>query len=226
MTQVFKLIHGTILTLTYAEEYLPLDGDELFNDVDQKKTKDSKIEISLMSPPDMALRLFLQSAQAAALAKDEDLCYEFFVQALMVYEDSISESKAQVASLTLIIGYLYETRVFCAENLETLVSKCALHSSRLLKRIDQSRGVLLVSHLFWNTYPSDIENQGLRESKRVMECLQKAMKIADSVMDRASNISLLVEILERCLWYYNNQNDAVRSLYKCLGWIQFYKLFD
>ena len=87
--------------------------------------------------------------------------------------------------------------------------KCALHSSRLLKRVDQSRGCILVSHLFWNSYPGDKEKTGLCEAKRVLECLQKAWKIADSVMDRTVNVALFIEILERSLWYYDNQNDAV-----------------
>ncbi|KAH6572236.1 hypothetical protein BASA62_003509 [Batrachochytrium salamandrivorans] len=40
---------------------------------------------------------------------------------------------------------------FGYENYETLITKCAVHCSRLLKRVDQCRGVVLVSHLFWAT---------------------------------------------------------------------------
>jgi vacuolar protein sorting-associated protein 35 len=48
-----------------------------------------------------------------------------------------------------------------------------------------------------------------RDSKRVLECLQRALKIADSVMDRNTTISLFVEILEQYLWYFERENEAV-----------------
>jgi vacuolar protein sorting-associated protein 35 len=48
-----------------------------------------------------------------------------------------------------------------------------------------------------------------RDGKKVLECLQKALKIADSVMDVSLNVELFVEILEKYLWFYENRNEAV-----------------
>jgi vacuolar protein sorting-associated protein 35 len=142
-----------------------------------------------------------------------------------MYEESISESKAQMAAITLIIGTLYSTTVFGFENYETLITKCAVHCSRLLKRVDQCRGVTLVSHLFWagvgDSGSDDADDEAAvrklrdqgkvvyRDGKRVLECLQKALKIADSVMDQTVNVELFVEILERYIWYYEKRNDFV-----------------
>jgi vacuolar protein sorting-associated protein 35 len=170
-----------------------------------------KIGRGLLSPPEMGLNLYLMGARVSDLTMQEDLCYEFFVEAFTVYEETISESKAQFHAIAQIISTLYKTTVFGFENYETLITKCAVHCSRLLKRADQCRSILIVSHLFWvdDQVERPQDKPAYRNSKRVLECLQKALKIADSVMDHAISVGLFVEILEKYLWYYNKQNDEV-----------------
>jgi vacuolar protein sorting-associated protein 35 len=113
--------------------------------------------------------------------------------------------------MTLIIGAMYNTTVFGYENYETLITKCALHCSRFLKRVDQCRGVMMVSHLFWadDKLQREEGKPPYRDGKRVLECLQKALKIADSVMDPNINVELFVEILERYVWYFERKNESV-----------------
>jgi vacuolar protein sorting-associated protein 35 len=48
-----------------------------------------------------------------------------------------------------------------------------------------------------------------RDGKRVLECLQKALKIADSCMDSVTNVELFVEILNRYIYYFEKQNESV-----------------
>ena len=99
-----------------------------------------------------ALRLYVQAALPVASACSLDsIAYEFFVSAFTVYEENISETKAQIASLTLIIGALQSSCIFSAESYDILSNKCVLHSARLLKKPDQCRSVLLSAHLFWVT---------------------------------------------------------------------------
>ncbi|TPX64938.1 hypothetical protein SpCBS45565_g05516 [Spizellomyces sp. 'palustris'] len=216
LAALFKFIHQTISSMSRAREYFA-DDDEgsLFKDDNPAPSNTSKIGHGLMAPPDMSLRLFLMAAQAADEGGFEELSYEFFVQAFTAYEESISESKAQFAAITLIIGTLYSTTVFGYENYETLITKAAVHCSRLLKRVDQCRGVTLVSHLFWGD-DSRVREEGkpvYRDGRRVLECLQKALKIADSVMDKNVNVELFVEILERYVWYFEKRNDAITVKY-------------
>lgn len=143
---------------------------------------------------------------------------QLIIKALTVFEDYVSESKAQFNAMTNIIIRLSQTTCFGFENYETLVTKCAVHSARLLKRVDQCRGVTLCSHLFYRvddlllTHERQEGTVGgvYKDSKRVLECLQKALKIADSVMDRNTSISLFVEILEQYLWYFDRQCDSVK----------------
>jgi vacuolar protein sorting-associated protein 35 len=167
------------------------------------------------------LHLFLLAGQSADECGFEEIAYEFFVEAFTIYEESISESRAQFQAITCIIGSLQQTRVFSADNYDTLITKAALYSAKLLKKPDQCRGVYLSSHLWWATdrgiQESDLpENEKatlFRDGKRALECLQKALKIADSCMDSVTNVELFVEILNRYIYYFEKGNDAVTVKY-------------
>ena len=99
--------------------------------------------------PEIALRLFLLAAQISDECGFEDLTYDFYVQAFTIYEDSISESRAQLQAVTLIVGTLSGAKVFGIENYDTLITKAALHGAKLLKKGHQAVAVGLASHLWW-----------------------------------------------------------------------------
>jgi hypothetical protein len=48
-----------------------------------------------------------------------------------------------------------------------------------------------------------------RDGKRVLECLQRALRVADACMDTAVSVELFVEILNRYVYYFDQQNEAV-----------------
>lgn len=108
--------------------------------------------------PTIALRLFLLAAQVADECGFEDLTYDLYVQAFTVYEESISESRAQLQAVALIVGTLQGAKVFGSDNFDTLITKAALHGAKLLKKPHQSAAVGLASHLWWQeTSPVDVE---------------------------------------------------------------------
>jgi vacuolar protein sorting-associated protein 35 len=98
---------------------------------------------------ELCLRLFVACGQIADQTKAEEVSYEFFAQAFTIYEEAISDSRAQFQAVCVIAGALHETRNFSKENYDTLITKCALHGSKLLKKPDQCRAVYLASHLWW-----------------------------------------------------------------------------
>lgn len=97
----------------------------------------------------MSLRLFLLAAQAADYCGFEDLAYEFYVQSFSVYEESISDSRAQLQAITTITGALQGAKVFTKDSYDTLSTKAALHAAKLLKKPHQSMAVQVASHLWW-----------------------------------------------------------------------------
>jgi len=167
---------------------------------------------------DTALRLFLQSAYTASNCGMENYAYEFVSEAMTIYEDDIAGSAEQYSALTLIIGTLYNLSFSPenAESYETLITKAAKHSLKLMRHNDQCRAVCMSSHLFWRSLTSegdhDTSSVG-RDGKRVLECLQKSLKIADSSMNAASNVLLFVEILNQYIYFFEHHNECVAVKY-------------
>ncbi|KAF2814006.1 vacuolar protein sorting-associated protein 35 [Mytilinidion resinicola] len=166
---------------------------------------------------DLSLRLFTACGQIADQTGHEEVAYEFFAQAFTIYEEAISDSRAQFQAVCVIAGALHETRGFGKENYDTLITKAALHGSKLLKKPDQCRAVYLASHLWWAT---EIRGRGeedpktlYRDGKRVLECLQRALRVADACMDAAVSVELFVEILNRYVYYFDQENEAVTTKY-------------
>ena len=79
-----------------------------------------------------------------------------------MYEDEISDSKAQLSAITLIISTLEQTSSFTEENHSPLRSQCALPASKLFKKADQSRAVNVCSHLFWSAKTKETEGKEVR----------------------------------------------------------------
>jgi vacuolar protein sorting-associated protein 35 len=112
--------------------------------------------------PTIALRLYLLAAQISDECDFEDLTYEFYVEAFSVYEESISESRAQLQAIALIIKTLHGAKGFGPDNYDTLVTQAARHGSRLLKKPHQATAVHLASHLWWQ---STVDAEAAKESE-------------------------------------------------------------
>ncbi|KAL1410661.1 retromer complex subunit Vps35 [Vanrija albida] len=168
--------------------------------------------------PETCLRLFLLAGQVADDCGLEELTYEFFVQAFVIYEESISESRAQLQAITGIISTLQTSRVFGADNYDTLITKAALHGSKLLKKSHQATAVLYASHMWWQSDrdgDSDSVNAKppLRDGKRVLECLQKSLRIATGCIDELTSVQLYVDALDRYIYYFEQGVEAVTPKY-------------
>jgi len=166
---------------------------------------------------ELSLRLFCACGQTADATGFEEVAYEFFAQAFTVYEEAVSDSKAQFQAVCVIASALHRTRNFGKENYDTLITKCAQHASKLLRKPDQCRAVYLASHLWWATpiagNGESEDTELYRDGKRVLECLQRALRVADSCMETATSIELFVEILDRYVYYFDQKNESVTIKY-------------
>nr|CAD7394670.1 unnamed protein product [Timema cristinae] len=129
--------------------------------------------------------------------------------AFSLYEDEISDSKAQLAAITLIVATFEQTRCFGEENHEPLRTQCALAASKLLKKPDQCRGVATCSHLFWSGKSLASGGEEMHDGKRVLECLKKGVRIANQCMDPSVQVQLFVELLNHYIYFYEKGNDQV-----------------
>ncbi|KAI3922606.1 hypothetical protein MKX01_006295 [Papaver californicum] len=172
------------------------------------------IEALLSVPaPELALRLYLQCAEAANDCDLEPVAYEFFTQAFILYEEEVADSKAQVTAIHLIIGTLQRMNVFGVENRDTLTHKATGYSAKLLKKPDQCRAVYACSHLFWLD-----DQEGVKDGERVLLCLKRALRIANAAQQMASAtrgsngpVTLFVEILNKYLYFFEKGNPQITS---------------
>lgn len=189
--------------------------DEMWEKKGQKIFQFCHATISALVKAELAelpLRLFLQGALAIdqiGFDNHETVAYEFLSQAFSLYEDEISDSKAQLAAITLIVGSLEQIGCFSEENAEPLRTQCALAASKLLKKPDQCRGVATCSHLFWSGKSLASNRQEMHDGKRVVECLKKGLRIAKQCMDISVQVQLFVELLNHYVYFFEKGNDQV-----------------
>lgn len=180
--------------------------------------------------PDLAI--------VATMSQLGNLLFDFFVQLFLVYEESVSDSKAQFQCLVHIIDLLSRTVVveeLQRTNYENLIIKTTLYCSKLLRKPDQCRAVYLVSHLWWQSSAEELEGEEgdtqpntpahdvveMHEGKRVLECLQRLLRVADLVFSTTTAfqqlnlvlLELFVEILNQCLYYFIHGNEFVNVKY-------------
>jgi len=165
------------------------------------------ITVLLAHFPELALRLFLQSAQTADRLGLEAIAYEFVAQAFLAYEDEVADSRAQYSAITLLVATLHTCTRFTQENYDTLVSKATQHCAKLLKKTDQCRAVYQCAHLFWGGE----DNVAHRDEKRVLACLQRALKIANACMGQ--QVHLFIEICNQYLFFFERQCPSITTKY-------------
>ncbi|KAJ8710558.1 hypothetical protein PYW08_009073 [Mythimna loreyi] len=193
------LFHAYRLAHTYKDLK---DTDDMWEKKCQKIFQFCHQTISMLVKAELAelpLRLYLQGALAISeigFANHETIAYEFLSQAFSLYEDEISDSKAQLAAITLIIATFEQINCFGAENAEPMRTQCALAASKLLKKPDQSRAVATCAHLFWKA-AKDGKQWPLNDASRALDCLKKAARVAQQCMDGGVQAQLLAELLGR-----------------------------
>ncbi|XP_070386983.1 vacuolar protein sorting-associated protein 35 [Dermacentor albipictus] len=218
-----KRIRYTLPPLVFQSYQLAFKYRSLSDKDDKWEKKCNKIfqfchqTISALIKAELAelpLRLFLQGALVAGQIKFENyetVAYEFISQAFSLYEDEISDSKAQLSAITLIMGTVEQTSCFSEENHEPLRTQCALAASKLLKKPDQCRGVGLCSHLFWSGKTQESGGEELHDSKRVVECLKKGIRIATQCMDPSVKVQLFVELLNYYIYFFEKGNEQIKT---------------
>lgn len=123
--------------------------------------------VTMPGVPDLCLRLFVSCGQVASQCENEDVAYEYFAQAFTIYEESISDSRSQFQAICIIAGAFSGcSERFGRDNYDTLITKAALHGSKLLKKPDQCRAVYLASHLWWAVEKAE-RQEGDKEVRRI-----------------------------------------------------------
>lgn len=231
-----RKVHEREKVYAEAKKHADNEGIEVEDEITPPKESTRKvfhfvievIAALATSHPETAMKLYLQAAQAADDFGYHAISYEFVKEALLIYEQDITDSKLQVNMLTLTIGTLLQCKCFPRDDYEALITKAAQYANRLLKKPDQCRMVSLCSHLFCPTHPVNAavaeEKEGdsdtggasipaprvqtYTDCDKLLECMQRALKVAS-----VSNPNLFVDILDRYVYYFEHDNPIISVRY-------------
>jgi len=131
---------------------------------------------------------------------------EFMTQAISLYETDINDAKYKPKAITSIVGTLLSLRSLENSEYEAVAMKTTQYAARILKKTDQCKMVLMCSHLFYTGEQDD----AYQNPQRVLECLQRALKIADACTTTSpTNLQLFVDILEKYIYFYEKDNPMI-----------------
>jgi vacuolar protein sorting-associated protein 35 len=173
--------------------------------------------------PEKGVKLYLMAAstadgfasQSSSKGEESDfgpISYELLRQAVTLYEDRITEPNAQCRCITSFAGTLLALQCVDRGNYETLVTKTAQFSAKVVLKPEQCQLVALCAYLF---FPA--ENARLspyQNPQRALECLQRSLKLADACTTANSMyISLFVDLLEHYLYFFEKKNALITPAY-------------
>lgn len=137
---LFKLSANVEAAGPATEATVDEDGMQLMR-VDQAKIFKAVHELIgaiQEQQPVLCMKLFLQACQAVNRIQDysavEELAYEFASQALLIYQDEITDSEEKARAINLICCTLHNLHCFSQENHATLLSNAVASCAHLLKK--------------------------------------------------------------------------------------------
>jgi len=151
--------------------------------------------------PYEAIRIYSQAAITTSFLEMEAFTYEFLSSALVLYEEEISDSVSQYDTILLITATLQRCKIEDEENYDSLVTKCAQHSSKLLKKPSQVKAMCACTHLFWDTK--------WRNEELVFKILQRACRYSGQTMDEAEKTHLYLNILNKYLYLHKEGMEKI-----------------
>jgi len=140
------------------------------------------------------------------------VAYEFISQAFALYEEHAGDSRLQSRCIVAMIGTLLACRSLSKEDYESLIMKTAQYSAKMLKKPEQCAMVAQCSHLFYVVGDGDAVIYS--NPQRSLECLQRALKLADAcTSSNPANVQLFVDLLEHYLFFFEKQHPLITGNY-------------
>jgi vacuolar protein sorting-associated protein 35 len=137
--------------------------------------------------------------------------YELITQAFVLFEQGTSDSKVQNGAIVCVMGTLLECRSLSDEDYQGLVTKTAQLSAKMVRKSDQCVLVAHCAHLF---YPAEHQDVTYRNAQRALECLQRALKLADACTStNPEEIHLFVDLLDHYLYFFEKRCPVITDAY-------------
>lgn len=140
------------------------------------------------------------------------IVHEFFLQAFALYEGNPVDHIIQCRCIISMIGKLVEVRCLGKEEYESLIMKVAQFGAKVQNKPQQCEMVAMCAYLFYVAEEDGTVVYG--NPQRTLECLQRALKLADACTTAdSSNLGLFVDLLEHYLYFFVKKCPTITSKY-------------
>ena len=175
-----------------------IENDEIFYKLISNIYKLLKEALDIISQeqPELGFKLYLNAASQANSIncnkeKFQKLCINFIKTAMSIYDEGRYdlthkyEMLIQISSLLLTINIKNE-------DVEEIINQLIKNSDNMKQREEQCKSMLILSQIYFSIF---------KDSKKVIECLNKARRYADFAMTNPPNLILFVEYLNKILYF-------------------------
>ena len=175
-----------------------IENDEIFYKLISNIYKLLKEALDIISQeqPELGFKLYLNAASQANSIncnkeKFQKLCIIFIKTAMSIYDEGRYdlthkyEMLIQISSLLLTINIKNE-------DVEEIINQLIKNSDNMKQREEQCKSMLILSQIYFSIF---------KDSKKVIECLNKARRYADFAMTNPPNLILFVEYLNKILFF-------------------------
>ena len=183
-----------------------IENDEIFYKLMSNiyKLLKEALDIITQEQPELGFNLYLNAASHANSIncnkeKFQKLCINFIKTAMSIYEEGRYqpthkyEMLVQISSLLLTINLKNE-------DIEEIMNQLIKDSENMAQREEQCKAMLIISHLYFSIF---------KDSKQVIECLNKARRFADFAMTDPPNLILFVKYLNKILFFVEQDAKIV-----------------
>ena len=124
----------------------------------------------------------------------EEFCAQYLNKSLNLIdlEENKFDSEKKYYLLNLMVGTIYNFKIFSQENLNGLLSNLLAKGQKLEKKSDQCQAMIDISNLYYHL---------LKDKPKVIECLSKAKRFAEFAMTNPIFLSLFILLLNKILYY-------------------------
>lgn len=170
--------------------------------------------------PETGIKLYLESALTVdklASKKTDDsslstIVQEFISQSFGLYEEHSADSTIQSRCIVAMIGTLLACRSLGKSEYEGLIMKTAQYSAKIAKKPEQCAMVMQCSQLFYVIGEGD--EIVYSNDQRGLECLQRALKLADACTNsNPTNVQLFVDLLDQYLFFFEKKHPLITGAY-------------
>ena len=162
------------------------------------------LDLISQEQPEMAFNLFLQSAaQVNSIScnkeKFEESCCIFINSAINIFEEGRFNPNRRYKMLLQISSILLTLKIN-KDKINTMIDNVIKCSQKMNQREDQCKAMLIISQLYFTLY---------KDSKKIMDCLNRARRFADFAMTNPRNLVLFIDYLNKILYFIEQDAKVI-----------------